>query len=296
MYLTPEETKVLAATNAAIAAGEDPFGDDEPLVRDLPEGEDTGKPNAAADDSSDGAANDGSGNGAALSAEALAEIANGEQADAPAQTPSFKAQVPEDYAAQRTALLVKKNAALKELMDGTIEAEAYAAIENEVATALEDLAAQRIRAETLIEANYQAEANYQSAQIQLLIKRTAGEVDYANDEAARQQFDRSMAVLQQDPAGKGMSYLDLINTTHQMVAAMRGVTAKAAPASNAPARQPRKPDAEAPITLRNLPAAAGTNSNGDLIDHISRLKGPEYEQAFAKLSPAQRRAMLDEEG
>jgi hypothetical protein len=294
MSLTPEETKVLAATNAAIAAGEDPFGDDEPIVRNLPEGEDTGKPSDTTDEDDAGDGQSGTaGKDEPLSAEALAEIANGDQtANLPA--PAFNAKVPEDYAAQRKALLAKKNDALKELMDGTIEAEAYAAIENEVATDLEELAAQRIRAETLLEANTQTEAAYQNSQIKLLIKRTADEVDYANDEKARKQFDQSMAILAQDPGSNGMSYLDLINTTHKMVAALRGVTTKAPPAEKTP-REERKPDGEAPITLRNLPAAATSNSNGNMIDQIGRLKGPDYEQAFAKLSPQQRRAMLDEE-
>jgi len=46
--------------------------------------------------------------------------------------------------------------------------------------------------------------------------------------------------------------------------------------------------------LRNIPAASTPNANGNLLDEIGRLSGQAYQDAFAKLSPNQRKALLDE--
>lgn len=309
MSLTAEETKALEATNRALEAGEDPFGDDEDIVASLPEGEgdDTDPGNTTDDDDGDPddkktdgdpAADAAARESAAAEAAALAEIANGKQQEAtqaPAARP-FDAKVPEDYKAQRNTLLSEKSAAMKQLMDGEIDADAYAAIETRVADQLEELTATRIRAETLIEANTQTAQQSQQAAINQLIARTKEQVDYAADAKARKQFDQSMAIIASDPDNAGMDYATLINETHKVVAAMRGIVAgDNKPGASTAKPGERKPDGEAPVTLRDLPSAAVSNSNGNMIDQIARLKGPEYEQAFAKLSPAQRRSLLDED-
>ena len=73
-----------------------------------------------------------------------------------------------------------------------------------------------------------------------------------------------------------------------MVKAMRGVQTPAkAPASD------RKPAGDVPVTLRSLPSASTPNTGG-VIEQIARLKGPAYEAAYAKLTPAQQAALLDE--
>ena len=56
----------------------------------------------------------------------------------------------------------------------------------------------------------------------------------------------------------------------------------------------RQPAEKAPVTLRGLPVAATPNSNGDVIEQMSRLSGQAYQDAFAKLSPQQRRSLVDE--
>jgi hypothetical protein len=74
-----------------------------------------------------------------------------------------------------------------------------------------------------------------------------------------------------------------------MVKAMRGI---AVPQPNKPAAE-RKPAGEAPVTLRSLPSASTPNTGG-ILEQIGRLKGPAYEAAYAKLTPAQQAALLDE--
>lgn len=306
MSLTPQEAQTLKDIEAASARGEDVFGDDEEIVAkgadhaaadqapgdDLDDADDSsvtdeGGLSAQAQADADAAA-------AAAATEAAADAAQEQAAQAaePPKVEPFKAAVPEDYKAKRTELLATKAKAMKELMDGTIDADAFAAIDSQVSTDLEDLTAQRIRAETLIEANTQTQQAYQQREIQKLIARTKAEVDYTADPKAAKQFDTALALLVADPDNAGMDFAELIQTTHKMVATMRGVSV--AKTTDKQPTPERKPTEAAPVTLRSLPTASTPNSNGNIVDQLSRLKGADYERAFSKLSPADRRALLDE--
>jgi hypothetical protein len=287
--MTPEDQKALEAIAAAEAAGNDPFGDDEPLtVEDA-----SGSAAASASGAASSAAEPEAGQAAADTPAAEAVQANADPAPAVASTeaaelPTYKAEVPQDYKAQRADLMKAKADAMKQLMDGEIDAEAYAAEDARVSEALEDLAAARIRAETLQEANAQSQQAYQARAIQRLIANTKSEVDYAADATAQKQFDTSLQVLAAQPDNAGKDFADLIEDAHKMVKAMRGI----AQAPKQPAAD-RKPAGDAPVTLRSLPSASTPNTGG-VIEQIARLKGPAYEAAYAKLTPAQQAALLDE--
>lgn len=276
--MTPEDQKALEAIAAAEAAGQDPFGDDEPLAAESEESSDSTVEQQAAE----------------LESELPAEVeAQAEADDAAAAEPehaalpAYKAEVPSDYKAQRTELLKAKATAMKQLMEGEIDADTFAAEEIRVTEALEELAAQRIRAETLQDANAQSQQIYQQRTIQRLIAKAKGEVDYATDASAQQQFDTSMQVLAAQPANAGKDFADLAEDAHKMVKAMRGIAQQPKP----PVAD-RKPAGEVPVTLRSLPSASTPNTGG-VIEQIARLKGPAYEAAFDKLTPAQKAALLD---
>lgn len=293
---TAAEQKILADIAAAEARGDDVFGDDEEIVAptagaDDEDGETTASTGEAAQD--DGTPDDGTttdddvidvqatpGQDAGAKPERLANE----------QPQMFKAELPADFKAKRTELTKAKAEAMKQLMDGEIDAEAYAVIDAELADKLEDLTAARIRAETLQEANTQNQEAYQRREIQKLIRSAKGTVDYT-DAVAIKQFDRALAVVASDPDNEGADYADLIADAHKMVLALRGV--KQAPAKVK--HEPRGPGGEAPVTLRNLPAASTPNVSGGVAEQLARLSGPAYEAAFAKLSPAQRAQMLDEQ-
>ena len=275
---TPEDLKALEAIAAAEAAGQDPFGDDEPLTTEAAADEPApdAVPKAAADTEAEQGAAD-------------AQAAEAAQAEPePAALPAYKAELPADHKAQRTELLQAKADAMRKLMDGEITAEEFATEEMRVTEALEDLAAARIRAETLQEANAQSQQAYQARAIQRLIANAKSEVDYAADATAQKQFDTSLQVLAAQPDNAGKDFADLIEDAHKMVKAMRGVQTPAkAPAAD------RRPAGDVPVTLRSLPSASTPNTGG-VIEQIARLKGPAYEAAYAKLTPAQQAALLDE--
>lgn len=284
---TPEDLKALEAIAAAQAAGQDPFGDDEPLTVEADADKPASKaaPEAAAEPEAEQAAADAP---TAEAEQAEADPAPAAASTEAAELPTYKAELPQDYKAQRAELMKAKAEAMKKLMDGEIDAEAYAAEDASVSEALEDLAAARIRAETLQEANAQSQQAYQARAIQRLIANAKSEVDYAADATAQQQFDTSLQVLAAQPANAGKDFADLIEDAHKMVKAMRGVQTPAkAPAAD------RKPAGDMPVTLRSLPSASTPNTGG-VIEQIARLKGPAYEAAYAKLTPAQQAALLDE--
>lgn len=283
---TPEDLKALEAIAAAQAAGQDPFGDDEPLTveADADEPAPEAAPEAAAEPEAEQAAADAP---AAEEEQAEADPAPAAASTEAAELPTYKAEVPQDYKAQRAELMKAKAEAMKKLMDGEIDADTYAAEDARVSDALEDLAAARIRAETLQEANAQSQQAYQARAIQRLIANTKSEVDYAADATAQKQFDTSLQVLAAQPDNAGKDFADLIEDAHKMVKAMRGVqTPPKAPAAD------RRPAGDVPVTLRSLPSASTPNTGG-VIEQIGRLKGPAYEAAFDKLTPAQKAALLD---
>lgn len=278
---TPEDLKALEAIAAAEAAGQDPFGDDEPLETPAEDGADESQ--AQDENEQEHTAAD------APTADApAAEAAQPEPEPEPSALPAYKAELPADHKAQRTELLQAKADAMRKLMDGEMTSEEFATEEMRVTEALEDLAAARIRAETLQEANAQSQQVYQARTIQRLIAKTKAEVDYATDTAAQQQFDTSLRVLAAQHDNAGRDFADLAEDAHKMVKAMRGIAQVAKP----PAAD-RKPAGDAPVTLRSLPSASTPNTGG-VIEQIARLKGPAYEAAYAKLTPAQQAALLDE--
>ena len=281
---TPEDLKALDAIAAAEAAGQDPFGDDEPMTVEAEADADQPATEAEAQAAVDAEAEHGAAD--APAAEAAQAEPEPEQPE-PVAMPAYKAELPADHKAQRTELLKAKADAMRKLMDGEMTADEFSTEELRVTEALEDLAAARIRAETLQEANAQSQQVYQARTIQRLIAKAKAEVDYATDTAAQQQFDTSLRVLAAQHDNAGRDFADLAEDAHKMVKAMRGIAQVAKP----PAAD-RKPAGDAPVTLRSLPSASTPNTGG-VIEQIARLKGPAYEAAFAKLTPAQQAALLD---
>jgi len=293
LVATPEEQKVLDELEKAKAAGGDPFGDlddDEQAVQNEFQSED-----GAEDDADEVPAKD---------AEASEDAGqdNEQISDEPQRLPEvaaeYKAEVPQDYKDKRSELMKAKAEAMKKLMDGEIDANEFAAEDARIADALEELTAQRIRAETLIEANQQAMAIQQQKALQRLIAQTKDQIDYMADQKAQKQFDTAMRAIVADPDNAGREYGDLIQEAHRVVCALRGVPLtkgeQVARAVETAATQRRVKEAP-PVTLRNIPAASTPNANGDILEQMGRLSGPAYEEAFNRLTPAQRKALLDEE-
>ncbi len=362
LVATPTETDVLADIARERAAGLDPFGDDEfdppvigakEVIEELDEAgttaaaadiqieneaaaiPDSKKPDEEAADAQPNAKDDAPPESVD---DANAQADQGPQAAAPEpvketvketpepQIPTYQTELPADYQAQRGVLLKEKALAMKKLIDGELDLEAFSVIESRVSNALEDLTAQRIRSETLSEANVQNQQAMQQSEIRRLIARAKADVDYSKDTKAQKNFDVALRTLQADPDNAALEFGDLVDEAHRVVMALRGGVGKVqvepavaaaavpvvvpvvkeakavkaatpvAPVAVASEKVPdRQPAEKAPVTLRGLPVASTPNSNGDVIEQMSRLSGQAYQDAFAKLSPQQRRSLVDEE-
>jgi len=359
LVATPTETDVLADIARERAAGLDPFGDDEfdppvigakevidepdepiavsevvdaPPEKDAAVASDAEKQGEEGIDAQPNAKDEAP---AEPVEDADAQAAQEPQAAAPEpvketakeapepQIPTYQTELPADYQEQRGVLLKEKALAMKKLIDGELDLEAFSAIESRVSNALEDLTAQRIRSETLSEANVQNQQAMQQSEIRRLIARAKADVDYSKDTKAQKSFDVVLRTLQADPDNAALEFGDLVDEAHRVVLALRGGVGKvqvdpavaaavvasavkeakvvkaatpAAPVAVASEKVPdRQPAEKAPVTLRGLPVASTPNSNGDVIEQMSRLSGQAYQDAFAKLSPQQRRSLVDEE-
>ena len=196
---------------------------------------------------------------------------------------TYRADMPTDLAAKRVELLAAKAEAMKQLMDGVIDAEKYADEESRISEELEGITLARARAETLAEVNRQTAEGYQATVINALVARTKTEIDYASDTDAQQTFDRALRLVASEPDAAGKDFAQIADEAHRMVMARRGV-APAAPSTAgraAPDRTPPKP----PITLGGLPTAAASGTKS-VTEVVGRLAGDDLEKAFDALSDA----------
>lgn len=316
LITNPADIAVLDDIAAQEAAGGDPFGDDEEIVAvsiadqateaaaklDAEAGNPDGvdEPDAA-DPPVDEVAPIAEAAEPADPVEttpAAAESAKKEPAPAPAPAPDpvpqYRVASSEAIAADTAALNAEKAAALQKMMDGEIEPAEYAVIDADVTQKLGRLLVQS----ALAEANAQTIAQTETNALNALIAhaKATGELDYIADAKAQRQFDTVLTMAQADPDNAGRSYAELVKEAHTTVLAIRGIKAAPAPAP-APAATgkpaPRVPEA-GPLTLRGLPSAQVPLTGGTAADAIGRLTGADYEAAFAKLTPAQQAAMLED--
>ena len=202
---------------------------------------------------------------------------------------TYRADMPADLAAKRTELLAAKAEAMKQLMDGMIDAEKYADEESRISEELEGITLARARAETLAEVNRQTAEGYQGNVISALVARTKAEIDYASDTDAQKTFDLALRLVGSEPDAAGKDFAQLADEAHRMVMARR-VVAPAAPSTTgraAPDRTPPKP----PITLGGLPTAA-TSGTKSISEVAGRLTGDDLEQAFDALPDADLKKLM----
>ena len=284
-YTDPED-QIAAEIAAMEAKGIDPYAD---RVTDAP---DEGAPDAAAPEAAADVAPvqaDDQQPAAPKVADVPPTAAQDVQPAASTAPQTYRADMPADLAAKRTELLAAKAEAMKQLMDGVIDAEKYADEESRISEELEGITLARARAETLAEVNRQTAEGYQGNVISALVARTKTEIDYASDTDAQQTFDRALRLVGSEPDAAGKDFAQLADEAHRMVMARR-VVAPAAPSTTgraAPDRTPPKP----PITLGGLPTAAASGTKS-VTEVVGRLAGDDLEKAFDALSDADLKKLM----
>lgn len=225
-------------------------------------------------------------------AQAQADAAAAAQADADAQAAAAEAakvEVPkldlshmDAHFADRLKALDAGNAqALKQMMEGEIDADAYATKNAEYLAARDALRDEKA-----------ATAGWLATTHNFMAKASTDGVDYFNNAEHNAALDDWVKRL----ASKGVPDDQVLEQAHKKVLAEFDIApkaaAQAAPAAPAkPAKPvPRAPDlSQIPPTLGKMPAAASADDTGGAeFAHLDGLTGMALEQAIARMSPDQR--------
>lgn len=217
---------------------------------------------------------------------------------APAPLP-YKTRTPAEIQAERDRLMAEKAEAFEKYSDGSLTPKEYMAIDAKVSDGITGLASEL----ALMQANQQQAINsaQQAIHAVKVLAKTQGTVDYDADEEARTLFNATAEALEKVPSFAALDNDTFYARVHQQVLALRGVAPTAAPTpAPAPAATaaPAAPAAarampEPPLTLRGVPAASTSNTNGGLNEELGRLSGLDFERRIAQLPREQRDAWMD---
>lgn len=207
----------------------------------------------------------------------------------------YDAGDPTKFDERAAAIAAKKADGLKQMMDGDIDAEAYAKIDAEATKELVKLTTDQ----TLHTSNVQRETQAQQQALNAIASaaKKAGTIDYAVDAKAQQQFDMALEIEGADPANANVPFDQLLAKAHDAVLGMRGLrptaAAPAVPAAAAAPAAPGKPKPVIPQTLGHLPAAGAPPVGDDLMSQFTNLGDPdEAEEMLARMPPTQRSNLL----
>ncbi len=296
------EDDLAAELAAQVAAGQDPFGDDDDLIvaDDTTEevtaeaDDDTAveptEPTAEelAEQETEAATTEADEPVAEVTPEVTPEVEP--EPEAAPSRPTYQPNDPSDLKAQRKALRQQEIEVEAKWAAGELDDAARAEKLSELRDQADELLVKITTSETLRVANEQQSANEQRTVISSLKAQGLKQgIDY-NDTKVAKQFDTALQVLAADDDNAGLSFAQLAAKAHNTVMAVRGISKAQGATKPAESRTAPKP----PVTLRNMPAAATQNVGSTLASTMSRLKGTAYTAAYAKLTPKQRAELTDD--
>lgn len=218
----------------------------------------------------------------------------GEPADEPVQAavvPRYEAQLPSDYDDQIRALKERDAELRQRFKDGEIDIDERDAGLAELAEQRELLLIQKATAETLAKINEQNQHQAAAEHEARFIERTKADgIDYTNPRNVR-LFNTMLEELTEEHGTKGRDWLWA--EAHKAVLRARGIQRQASADPVAEAKQSRKPPVDAaPKTLAQVPGSDGPGDVGDEFADVLALDGTDFEDAIARMSPAQREKFL----
>lgn len=278
---TPEEQAALQAI-ADQAAGVTDDDDDDDQGR--PQALQTPLPAASAPTAA--AADDTAGKDGEEDAEVEAAI-----------VPRYDARLPADYADQVAAINNHRKDLAANFKAGDIDFDQYTAENDAALEALSNLKTQGLKAEISREMNVQTAEQQWNASIRrhvARVKKVDG-IDYDNDPVKGKDLDNFVKVLAADPANGDKGFDWYLTEAHKYVKAKHGIGGK--PKADDPQKPgvpaPRKPPIDGlPKTLAHVPGGDGPGDVTDEFSSIDSLDGLAFEEALAKMTPAQRERYL----
>lgn len=269
---TPEEIAAIAA----IANGDEDGPDDDD------EDEDNGDTGAA-----DPAA-------PAVAAAAPAPAADPAPATASASDafqPSYQAKLPDDFAAQESAIKEQNDALAARFKSGDIDFDQYRVEAEALSKSERALDEIRLKATLSQEMTAQTAEQQWNHTVQRFIATTAkdGGIDYSKDPDKQSDLDAFVRTLANDAKNADKPAEWFLAEGHKRVKALHGLGLVAAPPVTDAKNTRKTPLDAAPKTLAQVPGSDGPGDvDGNEFTDVDRLTGDAQEEAIRKMTPAQR--------
>lgn len=205
--------------------------------------------------------------------------------------PSYQAKLPDDFAAQESALKEQNEALAAKFKSGDIDFDQYR-IEAQ-ALSKSERALDEVRLKATLSQEMTAQTNEQqwNHTVQRFIATTAkeGGIDYSKDPDKQSDLDLFVRTLANDTKNADKSAEWFLAEGHKRVKALHGIgLVTASPATDAKASRKSPIDA-APKTLAQVPGSDGPGDvDGNEFTDVDRLSGDAQEEAIRKMTPAQR--------
>ncbi len=311
---TPHE-EMQAHIEAEIAAGRDPFGDDESESAPASEESEAAVSEAPAEQPGDGRETQESQSvGEAGSGQSPPEASGEQPGDAgelsedeiratlaaisPDHAAALKIDIPDvsGVDARLAEIESKTDDVEQRYMDGGItDAERMAEL-RKLNRERDSLNREKARAETVAYVIQQQARNAQQAILDGLVQSAKADgINYDTDADAQVEFNAALKTAEALPRMAGKPAAEIYATAHRMVLAARGVTPAPTPPATAsqaqgPARRAAPP---IPPSIRGLPTAATQTQGSGLDDVLRHRKGTNFDDAWERMTEEQRRAYLD---
>lgn len=224
------------------------------------------------------------------------------QVAAPVVDHRYEAALPSDYDDQIRSIKDRDQELRKRYKEGEIDIDERDQGLSELSEQREQLIVARTKAEISQEMRAQADTKTQEVAqqswqgaINSFVESTAktGGVDYRQDGDKAADWDQFVRVLAAKPENSDKSMQWFLEEAHKRVLALHGVDTVAPPKSKketiAEAMAKRKPAMDKlPKNIADVPGADGPGDVDDQFADVTALEGMDYEQAIARMTPAQR--------
>ncbi len=283
----PEESQIMRQGNPGDDDDDGDDGDGQPV-----EGKPAETPAPAPDPADEPAAGEGEAPQAAAA-----------EPEPVATAPRYEAKLPDDFNDRVDALATAEGTAWEKFDAGDLDRTQLQAELARIATERNDLSALRVKAEISQEMNEQTVAQTWQNTVSRFIATEAkadGGIDYRKDEAKAADLDDFVKKLANKPENNDKSMDWFLVEAHKRVRALHGLAVAPPPAPQTPAQkvaaavaQRKAPEASSmPASLAQVPGGDGPGDVASEFAEVLALEGQAYEDAIARMTPAQREKFL----
>lgn len=205
--------------------------------------------------------------------------------------PSYQAKLPDDFAAQESAIKEQNDALAARFKSGDIDFDQYRVEAEALSKSERALDEIRLKATLSQEMTAQTAEQQWNHTVQRFIATTAkdGGIDYSKDPDKQSDLDVFVRTLANDVKNADKPAEWFLAEGHKRVKALHGIGLVTAPAATDAKNTRKTPLDAAPKTLAQVPGSDGPGDvDGNEFTDVDRLTGDAQEEAIRKMTPAQR--------